>query len=393
MGEVLTSVQAVQVAGAEDRVVAHLSRLAQARQHAALRDWLQQQSWGVLFGFANTFGMGLVLFAAAAKMRRGAFTVGDLALFVAALQEVSARLIHHGSVWIGYRLARVSIVRLMTLLQGSGQPVAPESLVDRRRPVHLLRSVPAPALPVLAPADRLQTLQVDCLSYRHAESGAGIEDVSFALERGTLTAIVGRIGSGKTTLLRTLLGLLPADSGEVRWNGVCVDDLAAFCVPPRVAYTPQVPVLLSDTLRENILLGVPEETDRLARAVHRAVLERDVDSFPEGLDTPIGVRGMKLSGGQVQRAAAARMFVRDPELLVLDDISSALDVETEQILWQRMFRESARHTCLVVSHRRAVLERADQILVMEQGRLTARGSLAELLEASEEMRRLYQVLS
>jgi len=161
-------------------------------------------------------------------------------------------------------------------------------------------------------------------------------------------------------------------------------------VPPRVAYTPQVPVLLSDTLRENVLLGVPDEPERLARAIRCAVLERDMAEFPNGLDTPIGVRGMKLSGGQVQRTAAARMFVREPELLVLDDISSALDVETEQLLWQRLFDEDERQTCLVVSHRRAVLERADQILVMEHGQLTARGTLAELLETSEEMQRLYR---
>jgi ATP-binding cassette subfamily B protein len=153
---------------------------------------------------------------------------------------------------------------------------------------------------------------------------------------------------------------MPVDGGEVRWNGLRIDDLVTLCVPPRVAYTTQVPVLLSDTLRENVLLGLPDEPERLARAVRCAVLERDVAGFPDGLDTLIGVRGMKLSGGQVQRTAAARMFVREPELLVLDDISSALDVQTEQSLWQRMFDEDDRHTCLVVSHRRAAVERADQ---------------------------------
>ena len=394
LGEVLTSVQAVQVAGAQDRVVAHLRRLARARQRATLLDWLQQEAWGTLFGLAETIGVGLVLFAAAAKLRSGAFSVGDLALFGAYVQEIGAYIVYHGNTWLDIRNARVSAKRLLALLQANGTSVPPERLVERH-PLYLHKTLPALVPPVKTAQDRLETMQVRGLSLRYETSGAGIEDVSFSLKRGMLTAIVGRIGSGKTTLLRALLGLLPVDGGEVCWNGERVDDLAAFCVPPRVAYTPQLPVLLSDTLRENVLLGWPDEAERLARAVRQAVLEYDVADFPNGLDTLIGVRGMKLSGGQAQRTAAARMFVREPELLVLDDISSALDVETEQLLWQRMFDgrggPQIAPTCLVVSHRRAVLERADQILVMENGRLTARGTLVELLETSEEMWQLYKM--
>jgi ATP-binding cassette subfamily B protein len=163
--------------------------------------------------------------------------------------------------------------------------------------------------------------------------------------------------------------------------------MAHFLVPPRVAYAPQVPTLLSDTLRENILLGLGDRDDLLSEAVYRAVLDRDLAGFPAGLDTVIGVKGTKLSGGQVQRTAAARMFIRQPELLVMDDLSSALDVETEQLLWQRVFSREA--TCLVVSHRRAVLERADQILVLQNGQITDRGKLEALLETSQEMQRLW----
>src|SRR5439155_10676743 len=122
----------------------------------------------------------------------------------------------------------------------------------------------------------------------------------------------------------------------LRCTGQLIADPAAFFVPPRTAYTPQVPLLFSETLRDNLLLGLPEQQVDLPAALHAAVLERDIGELDAGLSTLVGPRGVKLSGGQVQRAAAARMFVRTPDLLVVDDLSSALDVETEQILWERL---------------------------------------------------------
>jgi ATP-binding cassette subfamily B protein len=140
-------------------------------------------------------------------------------------------------------------------------------------------------------------------------------------------------------------------------------------VPPRSAFTPQVPRLFSETLGENLLLGAAGDEVALRAAAEAAVLEDDVAGFERGLDTTVGTRGVKLSGGQVQRAAAARMFLRRPELLVFDDLSSALDAATEAELWRRLFDRAGEVTCLVVSHSPVALARADQVLVLEEGRL------------------------
>jgi ABC-type multidrug transport system fused ATPase/permease subunit len=238
-------------------------------------------------------------------------------------------------------------------------------------------------------SDLLKEVAAVNLTYHYPRSENGIEGVNLTLPRGTLTVITGRIGSGKTTLLRALLGLLPLESGEIRWNGELITQPGDFFVPPRCAYTAQVPRLFSNSLRNNILLGFDHTDEDIHRATKLAVMDRDLEQLDDDLETLVGARGVKLSGGQMQRAAAARMFIRQPELLVFDDLSYALDVETEQQLWKRIFTSSNK-TCLVVSHRRPLLRRADHIILLKDGRLEAEGKLEALLESSREMQDLWK---
>ncbi|WOO38118.1 ABC transporter ATP-binding protein [Anaerocolumna sp. AGMB13020] len=190
------------------------------------------------------------------------------------------------------------------------------------------------------------------------------------------------------SLLKVLLGLLPAQRGSISWNGKELKTPGDFLIHPHCSYTPQIPRLVSDSVRNNILFGLREEETDIKEALHRAVFEEDILQLEQGLETIIGPRGVKLSGGQIQRVAVARMFARRSSLRVFDDISSALDVETESKLWQRLFAERSA-TCLVVSNRRLALKQADQIVVMKDGRIDGIGTLEELLQNNEEMKAIW----
>ncbi len=384
IGEIFGAVQAIQVAGAEPDVVTHFDSLNEQRRILILRDVVFGNVLKSLFGNIIGIGTGLILVIMALSLHSTHLGVGDLSLFIYYLSTVTDFVQAVGNLLTAYAQTTVAHERLVKLLQGA----PPERLIEHK-PLYILGPEP-PAIPFIERSrdHGFATLEAHGLTYHYPDTGRGIDDISLRLTQGSVVVVTGRIGSGKTTLLQVLLGLLPRDAGTIVWDGEPVADPASFFVPPRSAYTAQVPHLFSDPLKENILLGLPEHKADLQHAVHAAVMEHDVEHLEHGLDTLIGTRGVKLSGGQAQRTAAARMLVRDPELLVFDDLSSALDVETEQLLWERLFA-AERRTCLVVSHRRSVLQRADHILLLKGGRLEAEGDLETLLRTSEEMQRLW----
>lgn len=366
IGDTFGGVLAVQAGSGGAAVEGRFARLNAERAQVSRRDQVGSELVRSLGYGTGEVAVGVVLVAVAAAVRGGDLSVGDLGLFAAYAMVIAELPKWVGRYLVYQRQADVSVDRLAELL-----PTPDRRAVVARTRTHL-RHGPPPLAPTdasdvgapdLAP---FEELAVEGLTVRHPVSGRGIRGVDLVVRRGELVVITGPVGSGKSTLLRALLGLVGTDAGTIRWNGVPVDDPSTVLVPPRAAYLPQVPRLFSEPLANTILLGASGKG--LEHALWLTCLDEDLARMPDGTGTVIGPRGLRLSGGQIQRAGAARALVRSPQLLVVDDLSSALDVETEARLWERV-GDGGFATALLVSHRTQVLERADKVVLLESGRV------------------------
>jgi len=323
--------------------------------------------WGAFYPLLSAIiglGSAVVLWWGGRMVVRQEITLGQLVAFFAYLEMLTWPMIAFGWVVNIYQRGAASMKRLAAILDSESE------IVD------------GPDASVRELGGRIEFRGVS-FRYAGADRNGSTEvlaDIDLIIEPGQTVAFVGRTGSGKTTLTRLVPRLYDATEGQVLVDGRDVKTLPLETLRSAVAYVPQESFLFSETIRDNIAFGKPSASDaEVEEAAKRAGLDTDIASFPSGYQTMVGERGITLSGGQRQRATIARAVIVEPPILILDDVLSAVDTETEERILNELAGVLGKRTTLLVSHRISTVKQADLICVLENGRIVERGNHEALL--------------
>ncbi|MEM5434874.1 ABC transporter ATP-binding protein/permease [Paraburkholderia diazotrophica] len=318
------------------------------------------------FGQQAIIGTGLVfiLWRATQGVMAGRLTLGDLVLINTFMLQLYIPLNFLGVVYRELKQSLTDMDRMFTLLGAS-------------------REVPdAPDAPPLAV--RGAQVSFEHVNFAYEPSRAILHDVSFTIPAGTTTAVVGHSGSGKSTLARLLFRFYDLDratGGAIRIDGQDIRDVTQDSLRASIGIVPQDTVLFNDTIYYNIAYGRPTATrDEVIAAARAAHIHEFIESLPKGYETPVGERGLKLSGGEKQRVAIARTVLKSPPILLFDEATSALDSRSERAIQHELDQIARERTTLIIAHRLSTVVHAQQIIVMDKGRIVERGTFAELIQ-------------
>jgi ABC-type multidrug transport system fused ATPase/permease subunit len=369
--QAFVGIRTVQAFGREGHELKRFVARAEASRRAMMRLVTDQTVFGLAVDFLLAAGLALVTWVAARRALDGQLTAGEVLVLIAYAGAIYGPVSSLTSVTADLASAAAGAQRVFEVLD---EPQVAERSDAR------------------APSRQAQgAVRFDQVTFGYAEDYPVLHGVSFDAGPDELVALVGPTGAGKSTIISLLLRLYDTDQGRILLDGVDVRDLPLGWLRDQIALVPQDPVLFPVSVRENIRYGRLDASDRaVEHAARLANIYDELVAEPRGLDAPVGDRGVTLSGGQRQRVAIARAFLRDSPVVVLDEPTSALDAATEELVLDALDRLMAGRTGLVIAHRLATVHRAQQVLVVEGGRIVERGSHSRLVRLGGLYRGLHE---
>jgi len=319
----------------------------------------------MIYEYIDYLGQIMIILFGGIMVVKGEITVGTFLAFYTYLAMIVFPMLDLPQLFVAGKQAFVNIGRLEEIRE------FPTPITNQNEKIAV---------------DKIESITFENVSFAYQDQGELIlNNVSFNVKKGERVIIIGPVGSGKSTILGLISGLLKPQSGTIKINGIHLEEIDLAILRDKIGYVPQEPILFTGSIKENVLFGKDGVSDEVYEKVLRIVqMEKEIARFTDGDETRVGQRGLSLSGGQKQRLSIARALIKEPEVLIFDDITASLDAENEENLWKDISATLGDVTSFIVSHRLSTLRYVDNVIFIDEGALVARGEHSKLLRENGE---------